>query len=195
MLAATLAADLDAWTRLLLLHDEPEVAAAEPETIRTKLYHLPARLTTHARRRTLHLDSYRDPVLLAGPDDPIASGDSRINEVTLAAPGDWNNDGQADLVVRYDRPDVGGLHVFHGEQGDNGYDISVTDRTAIGSNWSTSTVPTFVAAPDADNDGRLDLWATTPDSGRIRAFRGITDSGTEQVTVASKAFTGYQTIG
>jgi hypothetical protein len=55
-LAATIAADLDAWTRLLLLHDEPELAKAEPETIRMKLYHLPARLTAHARRRTLHLD-------------------------------------------------------------------------------------------------------------------------------------------
>jgi hypothetical protein len=41
VLAATLAATL---------------AAAEPETIRRKLHHLPARLTTHARRRTLHLD-------------------------------------------------------------------------------------------------------------------------------------------
>jgi Transposase DDE domain group 1 len=56
VLTATLAADLDAWTRLLLLHDEPDLAAAEPETIRRKLYHLPARLTAHARRRTLHLD-------------------------------------------------------------------------------------------------------------------------------------------
>jgi hypothetical protein len=56
VLAAALAADLDAWTRLLLLRDEPELAAAEPETIRRKLYHLPARFTAHARRRTLHLD-------------------------------------------------------------------------------------------------------------------------------------------
>ncbi|MFG2563658.1 IS1380 family transposase [Streptomyces sp. NPDC048496] len=56
VLAATLAADLDAWMRLLLLHDEPELAAAEPKTIRRKLYHLPARLTAHARRRTLHLE-------------------------------------------------------------------------------------------------------------------------------------------
>jgi hypothetical protein len=55
-LAATIAAGLDAWTRLLLLHDEPDLAAAEPETIRMKLYHLPARLTAHARKRTLHLD-------------------------------------------------------------------------------------------------------------------------------------------
>ncbi|MFD8393478.1 transposase [Streptomyces sp. NPDC059680] len=56
VLAATLAADLDAWTRLLVLHDEPDLAKAEPETTRMKLYHLPARLTAHARRRTLHLD-------------------------------------------------------------------------------------------------------------------------------------------
>ena len=56
VLAATLAADLDAWTRLLLLHDEPELAKAEPETVHMKLYHLPARLTSHARKRTLHLD-------------------------------------------------------------------------------------------------------------------------------------------
>jgi hypothetical protein len=50
------AAALDAWTRLLLLHEEPDLAKAEPETIRMKLYRLPARLTAHARRRTLHLD-------------------------------------------------------------------------------------------------------------------------------------------
>ncbi|MEV6056474.1 hypothetical protein [Streptomyces sp. NPDC052107] len=31
--ATTIATDLDAWTRLLLLHDEPELTAAQPETI------------------------------------------------------------------------------------------------------------------------------------------------------------------
>lgn len=36
VLAATIAADLDAWTRLLLLHHEPELAAAQPETIRIR---------------------------------------------------------------------------------------------------------------------------------------------------------------
>lgn len=56
VLAATIAADLDAWMRLLLLHDDPELAKAEPETIRSKLYHLPARVTAHARTRTVHLD-------------------------------------------------------------------------------------------------------------------------------------------
>ncbi|WP_415923628.1 VCBS repeat-containing protein [Streptomyces sp. ME12-02E] len=142
-----------------------------------------------------HLDSERDPVLLAGPEDPISAGVSKINEVTLAAPGDWNHDGQVDLVVRYDRTDAGGLYVFHGKQDDNGYDIAVTDRTEIGYNWATNTVPAFVAPPDADNDGKLDMWATTPNSGRLRAFRGVSADGTQQVITASEAFTGYQAIG
>jgi hypothetical protein len=55
MLTCNIAADLDAWTRLLGLHDHPDLAAAEPATIRYRLYHLPAKLTRHARRRWLTL--------------------------------------------------------------------------------------------------------------------------------------------
>jgi hypothetical protein len=53
VLAANLAADLDAWTRLLGLHDIDDLADAEPATLRYRLLHLPAKLTRHARRRTL----------------------------------------------------------------------------------------------------------------------------------------------
>jgi hypothetical protein len=142
------------------------------------------------------LDSYAEPVLLAGPDDPIASGISQVGEVTLAAPGDWNGDGRVDLVVRYDRPDVGGLYVFHGgtNENDGEYDISLDARTGIGSNWSTSTVPMFVAAPDGNNNGVMDLWATTPDTGRIRFFADYTASGHTAVTIATEALSGYQRI-
>lgn len=56
VLAAAIVADVGTWTRILLLRDELELAAAETETIRRKLYHLPARLAMHARRRILHLD-------------------------------------------------------------------------------------------------------------------------------------------
>jgi len=55
ILAANIAADLTAWTRLLGLHDQPELAHAEPGTLRYRLLHLPAKLTTHARRRTLSI--------------------------------------------------------------------------------------------------------------------------------------------
>jgi hypothetical protein len=55
ILACNIAADLAAWTRLLGLHDQPDLAHAEPDTLRYRLLHLPAKLTTHARRRTLSI--------------------------------------------------------------------------------------------------------------------------------------------
>jgi hypothetical protein len=57
MLAANLAADLDAWHRLLVLHDQPDLTRAEPETMRFRIYTVPARLTRHARRRRLRLNA------------------------------------------------------------------------------------------------------------------------------------------
>lgn len=57
MLTANLAADLDTWLRLLALHDRPGLADAEPDTIRFRLYHLPARLSRHARRRWLRIET------------------------------------------------------------------------------------------------------------------------------------------
>nr|WP_184080636.1 IS1380 family transposase [Nocardiopsis mwathae] len=56
MLAANIACDLDAWLRLLTLHDHDDLARAEPEAMRFRLYHLPARLARHARRRLLRLE-------------------------------------------------------------------------------------------------------------------------------------------
>lgn len=53
VLAANIAADLDAWTRLLGLHDQPDLTHAEPDTLRYRLLHLPAKLATHARRKIL----------------------------------------------------------------------------------------------------------------------------------------------
>jgi hypothetical protein len=55
VLATNIAADLDAWTRLLGLHDQPDLVHAEPDTLRYRILHLPAKLATHARRRTLSI--------------------------------------------------------------------------------------------------------------------------------------------
>ncbi|WP_259470962.1 IS1380 family transposase [Streptomyces sp. 1114.5] len=56
MLTANLAHDLDCWVRLLSVHDQPQLERAEPDTMRYRLYHLPARLAAHARRRWLRID-------------------------------------------------------------------------------------------------------------------------------------------
>jgi hypothetical protein len=55
VLAANIAADLTCWTRLLGLHEEPELADAEVDTLRFRLWHIPARLATHARDRILRI--------------------------------------------------------------------------------------------------------------------------------------------
>ena len=57
VLAAGIAADLAAWTRLLGCHDDPGLRDADPETLRYRIWHLPARLASHARRRTLALSA------------------------------------------------------------------------------------------------------------------------------------------
>ena len=55
MLAANIAADLAAWCRLLGLYDCDDLKDAEPDTLRYRLWALPARLVRHARQHVLKL--------------------------------------------------------------------------------------------------------------------------------------------
>jgi hypothetical protein len=54
-LAANIAADLTDWARLLGFHDQEELKDAEPDTLRYRIWHIPARLVRHARKRTLKI--------------------------------------------------------------------------------------------------------------------------------------------
>ena len=55
VIAANIAADLAAWTRLLGFHDDPDLREAEPDTLRYRIWHIPARLARHARERVLKI--------------------------------------------------------------------------------------------------------------------------------------------
>jgi hypothetical protein len=55
VVAANLAADLTAWARLLGLHDQPDLRNAEPDTLRYRIWSIPARLVRHARKRILKI--------------------------------------------------------------------------------------------------------------------------------------------
>ena len=55
MVAANIAADLAAWSRLLGLHDCDGLKDAEPDTLRYRIWHIPARLIRHARQRILKI--------------------------------------------------------------------------------------------------------------------------------------------
>ena len=55
VIAANIAADLTAWTRLLGLCDDPGLRQADPDTLRYRIWHIPARLVHHARQRVLKI--------------------------------------------------------------------------------------------------------------------------------------------
>ena len=55
VIAANIAADLAAWTRLLGHRDDPDLREADPDTLRYRVWHIPARLVRHARQRVLKI--------------------------------------------------------------------------------------------------------------------------------------------
>jgi hypothetical protein len=57
VIAANIAADLTAWTRLLGLHDDADLSQADPDTLRYRIWHIPARLARHARQRLLKISA------------------------------------------------------------------------------------------------------------------------------------------
>jgi hypothetical protein len=55
VIAANIAADLAAWTRLLGFCDDADLREADPDTLRYRVWHIPARLAHHARERVLRI--------------------------------------------------------------------------------------------------------------------------------------------
>jgi hypothetical protein len=58
VMTANIAADLTAWTRLLGFCDDEELREADPHTLRYRVWHIPARLTRHARQRLLKISPH-----------------------------------------------------------------------------------------------------------------------------------------
>jgi len=52
---AAIAADLTCWLQLLALHDAPDLARAEPKTLRFRMLHVPAQYSRGGRRRRLRI--------------------------------------------------------------------------------------------------------------------------------------------
>ncbi|GAA2056699.1 VCBS repeat-containing protein [Streptomyces cheonanensis] len=140
------------------------------------------------------LDSTRDPVLIAGPDDPISSNGSTIGEVTLAAPGDVNNDGIPDLVVAYDRMDDGLLFLFDGQLQAGNYSIDLDHHREIGERWHVEIVTAMAARPAMTAPGYLEIWVLIRPLGELRmaTIDLTTDTGTWMTSTGD--FTGYRTI-
>src|SRR6266571_4174825 len=55
VIVTNIAADIAAWTRLLGFGDDPDLRDADPDTLRYRVWHIPARLARHARERVLKI--------------------------------------------------------------------------------------------------------------------------------------------
>jgi hypothetical protein len=58
VIAANIAADLAAWTRLLGYCDDAGLREADPDTLCYRVWHIPARLARHARQRILKISPH-----------------------------------------------------------------------------------------------------------------------------------------
>ncbi len=56
LMGVMIAVDLLAWAQTLILHDQPDLAKAEPKTLRYRLLHSAARITRGQRRIRLRID-------------------------------------------------------------------------------------------------------------------------------------------
>lgn len=56
LVAAMIAVDLTAFAQTIVLHDQPDLAKAEPKTLRYRLLHVAARITRGQRRIRLRID-------------------------------------------------------------------------------------------------------------------------------------------
>ncbi|WUB00294.1 VCBS repeat-containing protein (plasmid) [Streptomyces sp. NBC_00597] len=141
------------------------------------------------------LDSTRDPLLLAGPNDPIAAGSTSLNDVTLMAVGDFDSNGRNDLGVRFESASIGKLFVYWGgdKTGAGMADPAHRGQYAAHLNWSIDAAPLITAAPAASSLGKIGYWVTTPSSGNLRFLTNFTQP-TSAFTVAATDFAGYQRL-
>jgi hypothetical protein len=83
-IAANMAAGIAAWTRLLGHRDDEEPREADPDTLRYRIGHIPARLAVHARQQTLKISPRLAPAgglprLLAAALRPASTRPTRTN--------------------------------------------------------------------------------------------------------------------
>lgn len=128
---------------------------------------------------TFYLDEYRDPVLV---------GTSSWASYDLAAPGDHTGNGRVDLIARHKT--TGDLRLYKGT-GPNGEGLGTgPDSVVIGTHWTASNRPLMSAVPDANGDGKSDMWATGGD-GKLYFYASILGSG---VVVGNSGWANFRAL-
>ncbi|MEV8454688.1 FG-GAP-like repeat-containing protein [Streptomyces sp. NPDC052095] len=128
---------------------------------------------------SFYLDQSRAPVLL---------GEGSWADYDLVAPGDRTGNGRVDLIAR-DRK-TSQLRLFEGT-GDSGEGLgSQAASVAFGTGWTPANRPLLTAVPDADGDGKADVWATGG-TDQLYFYPNISGSG---VSVGTAGWLGFQAL-
>ncbi|MFC4329508.1 FG-GAP repeat domain-containing protein [Streptomyces andamanensis] len=98
---------------------------------------------------------------LDAASEPVLIGNGGWSGYDLIAPGDVDHDGNVDILAR--EKSTGALYFYPGT-GPTGAGLGT--RVQIGTYWFPSNRPLITSGGDADNDGKPDLWATSPETGK-----------------------------
>ncbi|MEU3401362.1 FG-GAP repeat domain-containing protein [Streptomyces filamentosus] len=107
--------------------------------------------------------------------DPVKIGTGGWTNLSLVAPGDYDKNGHVDLLAR-DKSN-GELKLYRGID-KTGFGLANgSASTVIGVGWTVANRPLFTAVPDANGDGKSDLWATSGD-GKLHFYSDPAGGGT-----------------
>ncbi|MER7224981.1 FG-GAP-like repeat-containing protein [Streptomyces rubradiris] len=132
-----------------------------------------------------HLDETYEPVLV---------GNGGWSDYDIIAPGDVDNNQYVDILAR--RRSTGTLYYYPGS-GPSGEGLgNSTTRTQIGTGWTPTSRPLITSGGDADSDGKPDLWATSPDTGKgLYFYPAVTNAGHGTPTaVGTHGWLDFQTL-
>ncbi|MFD4374322.1 FG-GAP repeat domain-containing protein [Streptomyces sp. NPDC058486] len=107
--------------------------------------------------------------------DPIKVGTGGWTNLSLVAPGDYDKNGHVDLLAR-DKAS-GELKLYRGIDKSGMGLGNGSASSVIGVGWTVANRPLFTAVPDANGDGKSDLWATSGD-GKLLFYSNPAGVGT-----------------
>ncbi|EYT83043.1 hypothetical protein CF54_09705 [Streptomyces sp. Tu 6176] len=128
---------------------------------------------------------------LDAASEPVLIGNGGWSGYDLIAPGDVDHDGNVDILAR--EKATGALYLYPGT-GPTGAGLG--PRIQIGTYWFPTNRPLITSGGDADNDGKPDLWATSPETGKgLYFYPAITPTthGTP-TTVGTSGWDAFQAL-
>lgn len=126
--------------------------------------------------------------------EPVLVGAAAWSGYDIAAPGDVDNNGYVDILGRNK---TNGAVYFYPGTGPAGEGLGTgATRVQIATDWTAANRPLIASGGDADNDGKPDLWASSPETGKgLYFYPRVTSTGYgAPVLVGTSGWLDFQTL-